>query len=428
MTCGLVEGKAMSIYGMMRTGASGMNAQSDRLSAVADNIANAATTGYKAAATEFSSLLLGSSPSSYTSGAVETSVRRGIASQGALTFSSSPFDLAISGGGFLLAEDPSGRALLTRAGAFVPDGDGRLVNSAGLLLLGLRLTGGADGVVLNGTAGLEPVVVNGAGLEAAPTTEGLLTVNLPADADQIAAAALPSANAAGATSTGRSSVVVYDDLGASVVLDVHFARTQVAGEWEVAVFNSADRAGATGFPYASAALAQATLSFDANGNLAGATTSIAIPVPGGATMMLDLAGSTQLAADFAAMAVDANGNEPSEVASVEITSDGTVYETYESGARLATFRIPLASVVSPDQLSSISGNVFLPTAMSGDIRVGFAEQAGMGSIVAGALEQSTVDLAGELTSMIEAQRNYSANSKVFQTGSELLDILVNLKR
>ena len=30
--------------------------------------------------------------------------------------------------------------------------------------------------------------------------------------------------------------------------------------------------------------------------------------------------------------------------------------------------------------------------------------------------------------MIEAQRNYTANSKVFQTGSELLDVLVNLKR
>lgn len=419
----------MSIYGMMRTGASGMNAQSNRLSAVADNIANASTTGYKAASTEFSSLLLNSSPSSYASGAVETSVRYGIATQGALTFSASPFDLAINGGGFLLVEDAGGRSLLTRAGAFVPNGNGELVNSAGLHLMGLRLTGGADDVVLNGTAGLEPVVIGGAGLEASPTTEGLLTVNLPSDAAGTLAADLPSANAASAASNGRSSIVVYDNLGAPVVLDVHFSRTSVPGEWEVAVFNSADRTGSTGFPYSSAVLAQTTLSFDANGHLQSSSpTNLSVPVPGGATMALDFTGTSQLAADYMAMAVDANGNGPSEVASVEIASDGTVYETYESGARRATFRLPLAGVVSPDQLSPVSGNVFEPTVMSGDIRVGFAETAGMGSLVSGALEQSTVDLAGELTNMIEAQRNYSANSKVFQTGSELLDVLVNLKR
>ena len=45
-----------------------------------------------------------------------------------------------------------------------------------------------------------------------------------------------------------------------------------------------------------------------------------------------------------------------------------------------------------------------------------------------ALEASNVDLANELTAMIESQRGYTANSKVFQTGADLLDVLVNLKR
>ena len=48
--------------------------------------------------------------------------------------------------------------------------------------------------------------------------------------------------------------------------------------------------------------------------------------------------------------------------------------------------------------------------------------------LSGALEDSNVDIAEELTSMIESQRNYTANSKVFQTGSELMEVLVNLKR
>ena len=36
--------------------------------------------------------------------------------------------------------------------------------------------------------------------------------------------------------------------------------------------------------------------------------------------------------------------------------------------------------------------------------------------------------AEELTTMIESQRSYTADSKVFQTGSDLMEILVNLKR
>ena len=52
----------------------------------------------------------------------------------------------------------------------------------------------------------------------------------------------------------------------------------------------------------------------------------------------------------------------------------------------------------------------------------------VGTILSGALEDSNVDVAEELTAMIESQRNYTANSKVFQTGSELMEVLVNLKR
>ena len=65
---------------------------------------------------------------------------------------------------------------------------------------------------------------------------------------------------------------------------------------------------------------------------------------------------------------------------------------------------------------------------SGNIQVGFAGQSGFGTIKPEALEQSNVDLASELTSMIKSQRGYTANSKVFQTGADLLDVLVNLKR
>ena len=125
----------MSLYGMMRTGVSGMNSQANRLSTVADNIANSSTTGYKRASTEFSSLVLPSTAGSYNSGGVTTTVVNAISKQGALQYTTSVTDLAIDGDGFFVVEDPSGTSFLTRAGAFVPDKDGYLVNTAGYRLI-----------------------------------------------------------------------------------------------------------------------------------------------------------------------------------------------------------------------------------------------------------------------------------------------------
>ena len=156
--------------------------------------------------------------------------------------------------------------------------------------------------------------------------------------------------------------------------------------------------------------------------------SLAIPVPNGATLALDLAGSSQLATDFVVRSAAVDGNAPAEVDRLEIGGDGTIVAVYENGARVPSYAIPLATVASPDNLTALPGNVFLPSLDSGDIQIGTAGTGALGTIVSGALEQSTVDLATELTTMISAQRSYTANSKVFQTDAELIDVLVNLRR
>jgi flagellar hook protein FlgE len=420
----------MSINGLMRTSVSGMEAQANRLGGVSANIANASTVGYKSADTQFASLVLDSPSDIMNSGGVETRTRYGISRQGLLSGTSSMYDLAISGAGYLLVEDSAGRVALTRAGAFVPDGEGALVNAAGFKLLGLPASsGGASAIVANGTAGLVPVTISQAGLEAVPTSEGTLVANLPSAAAEVATPDLPSQNAAGSVSSARSSVVVYGQLGEEVTLDVHYARTTTSGEWELAVYDAADRNPLGTFPYTNGPLAQATLLFDATGQLdPSSTTSLGIPIPGGVTMDLDVTGSSQLAAGFSVRAVLTNGNPPNDQVSLEIGTDGVVYETSENGARRAAWQIPLATVVSPDRMRPRSGTIFDPTSESGDMRIGTPGASGLGSLVSGALESSTVDLASELTDMIEAQRNYSANSRVFQTGAELMEVLVNLKR
>lgn len=98
----------MSLYGTMRTGVSGMNAQANRLSTVADNIANANTTGYKKASTQFSSLILPTTGGAYNSGGVTTDGRYSISSQGTFTYTTSSTDLAINGNGFFIVQGSDG--------------------------------------------------------------------------------------------------------------------------------------------------------------------------------------------------------------------------------------------------------------------------------------------------------------------------------
>ena len=420
----------MSIDGLMRTSVAGMAAQGSKLGAVAGNIANASTVGYKRVDAQFSTMLLDSPGTSYSPGGVDTSMRYGVSRQGVLQTSDSRLDLAVSGNGFFLVEGPDGSVALTRAGNFVMDGQGSLVNAAGYKLLGLPATNGnTSSIVVNGTAGLQPVVISASQLQAAATTAAVLGSNLPSSASDVAAADLPSANAASSVSSERTSIVVYGSLGEEITLDVHFAKTSVPGEWEVSVYDAAGRDANGGFPYASAALGTATLTFDAQGKLdPSSASSLSFAVPGGDTIDLDLSQTTQLASEFAVQGVNTNGNPAGNAASLEFAGDGTIYQVYANGARSALYRIPLATVTSPDRLTSKTGNTYSPSMGSGDLRVGFPQSGGLGGIVSGALESSTVDMASELTDMISAQRSYTANSRVFQTGAELMEVIVNLKR
>jgi len=299
----------MSLYGMMRTGVSGMNAQANRLSTVADNIANSGTTGYKKAGTEFSSLVIPSVTGNYNSGGVTTNIRYSTSQQGDLKYTSSSTDLAINGEGFFVVQDPSGKPFLTRAGSFVPDGSGRLVNAAGFYLMGYNSENGTPSAVTNGFGGLEPVLVSQTELTAVPSANGVFTANVPSNAAVVAAADLPSANAATATPTAKSSLIVYDNLGKEVLLDVYFTKT-AADTWEVAVYDQANAAPTTSFPYSAGPLATQTLTFDpTTGKLDSASaTDITVPVPNGSSFDLNLAKMTQLATGYTVLQSQVDGN------------------------------------------------------------------------------------------------------------------------
>lgn len=424
----------MSIFGMMRTSTSGMAAQSSRLATVSDNIANASTHGYKRAFTEFSTVVLESGGSQYVPGSVDTQIRYGITTQGGYDYTTSRTDLAISGDGFFMVGDGNGATYLTRAGSFVKDASGNLINAAGFELLGYPLNGGVASVSANGTTGLETVNISASALEATPSTTGTFYVNLEEDAD-VQTVTPGNTNDTTSVYTSKTSMTVIDNVGREVDLDIYYTKT-AANEWEVAVFDASTADPTTNsFPYGTAGdppLSTVTLTFDpTTGQLDTALpspTDITINVPNGSALVLDLSQSTELADEFQILTSNVNGNSPSSVENVEFAQDGTLFAVYGNGARVGIYRIPLATVPSPDNLTPEAGNVYSISADSGNLQLGFPGTSLFGLVKASALEKSTVDTATELTDMIEAQYSYTANSKVFQTAGELMEVLVNLKR
>ncbi|MGN8092333.1 flagellar hook protein FlgE [Methylobacterium sp. 22177] len=407
----------MGLYGVLHAGVSGMNAQSNRLGTVADNIQNQNTTGYKRASTEFSSLLIDPSPGSYDAGSVDTVVRHRISEEGTGTATNSPTDLTIKGNGFFVVKDGSGRSYLTRAGNFVVDGQtGDLVNAAGMRLQGYSLANGEPSVSLNSFDGMMNVNVAKLAMKTSPSTAGTLEGNLFSDT--------PIATNPPGYSL-KSSITTYDNLGHPFKADLYFAKT-ANNTWQVTAYDASLPGNYPGTPLGG----PTTLTFNAFGQIAGAP-KLNFTVPNGQPFTLDLSPLSQVAdvaqvSDIKARSV--NGNAASAVEGADIDTDGTVYAIYRDGSRRAAFRIPVASVGSPDNLTPRAGNVFDVNPESGPAQIGFANVGGRGHIQSKMLENSTVDLGTELATMIEAQTTYGANSKVFQTGSEMLELLVNLKR
>ncbi|EGL64518.1 flagellar hook protein [Agrobacterium sp. ATCC 31749] len=426
----------MSIFGTMRTGVSGMNAQANKLGTVGDNIANASTTGYKRASTSFSSLVLPSSSGSYASGGVQSNVRYSISEQGNLSYTTSSTDLAIQGNGFFVVQDGAGTPYLTRAGAFQKNSEGYLENAAGFKLMGYPYGANPPAAVVNGFTGLAAININDFGLTASPSTQGSFPANLNRDDAIVAAGSLPGDNVATSKIGAKTSLTAFDSGGAKVLYDFYYTKT-ADNTWEVAVYRQ-DQSTNGGFPYAATAPAtlvqeKVELTFDPATNKLTTASPKSITINDANSgvaqaINIDLSQMTQFSSKFTPGTAVLNGNGPSQIKDVEIGKDGLVTAVYQDGGRRNIYQLALATVPSVDNLSPQNGNVYLPSNDSGVVTIGFPQAGSFGYIQKGALEGSNVDIASELTDMIESQRIYTANSKVFQTGSDLMDVLINLKR
>jgi flagellar hook protein FlgE len=123
---------------------------------------------------------------------------------------------------------------------------------------------------------------------------------------------------------------------------------------------------------------------------------------------------------------------PPGSANVSIGQDGSVtYEdenpaspTYQQ--QVTAGYLSLAQFANQGGLERLGGSLWAQTANSGAPIVGTPNTGAFGATIGGELEMSNVDLAGEMTAMITAERGYQANSRVISTADQMLQTVVSM--
>jgi flagellar hook protein FlgE len=412
------------------TALSALNAHSTAVDVVGNNLANLNTPGYKASTVSFRDLVT----QSLGAGLGETQVGFGTGTpfttrqftQGAIQSSTGLLDAAIQGDGFFVLRNDQNAMLYTRAGNFQVDDAGNLMTMTGEKVQGW--VAGVDGVV-NADGAISDIVVP-IGTLKTPVSTSAFSMDLNLNASAVSGAS---------DGTFSTPMTVIDSLGNSHVLTVTFTKSTTAGEWDYAVtIPDADLATAPTAP-----LASGTITFDSNGKLltpASTSPTVAVNVTGLADGAADLnmtwslydsSGDPRLTQFAETSAVSAEAQDGSSAASlthVGLADGGKIVAQYSNGQQRIVGQVALASIRNPESLIAAGNNNYLGSAKSALPAIGLPETGGRGSVLGGAMEASTVDIAREFTNLIVYQRGYQANARVITAVDELSQDTINLKR
>jgi len=385
---------------------SGLNAITEQLNAISNNIANSGTIGYKSGRAEFASLYAGTQ----ALGVGVTGVTQSITKGGSITASANGLDLAINGNGFFVVRGGDGTTAYTRAGYFGTDASGNLINNLGMYMQGYPVD--ANGKLQVGSVG--NLTISSGSIPAKATDSLDFTANLNANAEVPATTPFDPKDSTSFNDTYTTQV--YDSLGREHTVNQYFVKT-ADNSWEVHYYM--DDAEIPGSSQA--------IEFTEQGVLKSPTgiTTLTASVPGAEDLSIDLSytGTTQYGADFSVSKNKGSGYASGERTGQAIDEDGTVYATFSNGERLLQGQLILANFANPNGLASQDGTTWAQTANSGAPLTGAPGSGLLGSIKAGALEQSNVDLTSELVGLMSAQRNYQANTKVISTNDNMMNAL-----
>jgi len=397
------------------TGISGLNANSNAMSVISDNIANVNTTAFKSSSVSFANIL-----SQAQSGFAGSEIGNGVSisdivpqmEQGSVETTNSATDLAIYGDGFFVVKDAEGTDYYTRCGEFKLDENGNLVDGNGYAVQGWDMVAGV------GTGGeISDVNIGDATSAPSATTEFSIDMNLDAsasDGDQYS-----------------TSLTVYDSLGNDIDLTVTMTRNGSDWDWAASIPSSSG----------SVTSGSGTLTFDSDGVLSnGSDETITLSLSNGATSphsiawdLVDAGGSSNgdisgYAATSSTTALNQDGYASGTLQAISIGEDGIITAAYSNGQSGELFQIALASFTSSWGLTNIGGNLYTTSTDSGQPTIGTPDSGTLGGIISESLEMSNVDLATEFVNLITTQRAFQANSRSITASDEILVELMNIKR
>ncbi|MEP7296653.1 MAG: flagellar hook protein FlgE [Burkholderiales bacterium] len=412
-------------------GLSGLNASSKNLEVIGNNVANANTVGAKGSRAEFGDMYAAAISGRGIGIGVNLQAVTQQFNQGNITTTGNSLDLAINGEGFF--EVSNGKQVLyTRNGQFEANKDGYITNSAGLQLVGYPAA--VDGTIQPGAA--SPLRLPTGGVAPNVTANNTIEMNLDARKAVTLPAGTPQIDFSDAkTYNDATSVTMFDAKGQDVALTYYFQKS-ATDTWNVYATANGTSVNVDG---AGNPLPVTTINFPPNGgtpvspagavavtipsttNAAGATT-LAIP-----NVALDLTSATQFGSAFGVTSMSQDGYTAGQLTGVTIEKSGIVMATYSNGQSKPAGQLELATFRNMQGLTPLGGNLWARSFDSGDPTVGAPSTGNLGGLQAGALEESNVDLTGELVNMITAQRVYQANAQTIKTQDQVLQTLVNLR-
>ncbi|MEJ7137836.1 flagellar hook protein FlgE [Amphibiibacter pelophylacis] len=423
-------------------GLSGLTASSKNLDIIGHNVANANTIGAKSSRGEFADVYAASLGGNGV-GEIGFGVRlQAVAqqfSQGSLTPTNNPLDLAIQGLGFFQVQAPNGSTNYTRNGQFKVDKDGRILNNDGAQLVGYKADD--NGNILPATG---PITVPTAGINPQVTSK----ISMDYVLDSRETSNTTAINFDDPTTFNRAtSVQVFDVQGRPVDMGMYFKKTGT-NTWDmyatangVSLANTAAVAATGTAPAIPAAPARVSqIVFNADGSLATpADGNVTLNIPAttnadntektGAIngVVLNMSAAKQYGESFSVKALSQNGFAPGQLTEVTVDSKGYVMSKYSNGQFKPTGQIELAFFRNPQGLQPLGGNVWGLTSAAGSAVRGSPNSGNFGNLKSSALEESNVDLTKDLVDMMITQRLYQANAQTIKTQDQVLQTLINLR-
>ncbi len=463
---------------MMRSlysGVSGLQNHQTRMDVIGNNISNVNTTGFKRGRVNFQDMISqqvggAAKPTEELGGVNPKDVGLGMTiatieqvfSQGNLQTTGVSTDVAIQGNGFFILKDGD-ESFYTRNGQFGLDSNGTLVNPAN----GQRVQGwmardlNGEQIVQTAATPTDLVVPVGSKDPAKATENVLFACNLNKNTLEILEGASESDIAKGTWGTEQK---IYDSFGNEHLLSVSFTKVPgVANSWQATVNVDADNADFTqtriGLGTTDGVQNTFIVNFDNYGQLASVEdssgnisnqegeivlqTSFTVPEanadengnPYRQTFNINLGtiGSmkntiTQSASKSTTKAYSQDGYTLGYLDNFKIDSSGTITGVYSNGTNRVIGQLALATFANDRGLEKAGNNTYVETNNSGQANIGESGIAGKGSLLAGALEMSNVDLSEQMTDMIVTQRGFQSNAKTIQTADTLLETVLSLKR